>query len=91
MRAWSPIGVVLMAAVLSLSSEVGSGSPAPAADEVGDEAGPAGLVGGAEPGAGVAVEVLVEQQPVVQGRVGLELLGRSERRAATVGVVEEGR
>src|SRR6476620_3076227 len=44
------------------------------ADEVRDQAGPAGLVGGADASAGVAVEVLVEQQQVMPLGVGLELL-----------------
>ncbi|MGD0605510.1 MAG: hypothetical protein ABSA53_18150 [Streptosporangiaceae bacterium] len=40
-----------------------------AADDVGDQAGPAGLVPGAEGGAVVAVEVLAEQQVVPPGGV----------------------
>ena len=46
--------------------------PAPADDQVGDEARPAGLVRGAEAGAGVGVEVLVEQQQVAPGRIVLQ-------------------
>src|SRR5438067_8396067 len=46
----------------------------PADDQVGDEAGPPGLVRGSEAGAGVAVEVLVERDQVVPGRVLLEEL-----------------
>ena len=42
--------------------------------EPGDDAGPAGLVAGAEAGAVVAVEVLVEQQAVAPVRIVLELL-----------------
>ena len=56
------------------------------ADQVGDQAGPAGLVRGADAGAGVAMEVLVELQQVVPLRVGLELLDRAVDRAAAVGV-----
>ena len=60
-----------------------------AGDEVGDQAGPSGLVGGAEPGAVVAVEVFVERQQVVPGRVALEALRVAEDGPAAVGVVEE--
>ena len=60
-------------------------------DEVGDQRGPAGLVGGADTAAGVAVEVLVEGQQAVPVRVGLEQAGVAEDRAAAVGVVEEDR
>ena len=49
-----------------------------AADHVGDQAGPAGLVRGAEPGAVVAVEVLAEDQVVPPGRVVLQPLGAAE-------------
>ena len=60
-------------------------------DQVDDQRGPPGLVRGAQPGAGVAVEVLVERQQVVPGRVALEQLARrrstgrrpSGRRAGT--------
>src|SRR5438128_1023948 len=41
-------------------------------DEVGDEPRPAGLVGGAQPGTAVAVEVLVEEDQVVPGRLLLQ-------------------
>src|SRR5690349_20032735 len=44
-------------------------------DEFGHEPRPSGLMAGAEPGAVVAVEVLVEQNVVVPVRIGLELLG----------------
>src|SRR6478736_2680056 len=64
---------------------------APTADQVRDQAGPAGLVGSADPRAGVAVEVLVELQQVVPLRVGLELLDRAVDRAATLGVGYPGR
>ena len=56
-----------------------------ASDEVGDHAGPAGLVGGAEPGAVVAVEVLVEEQVVVPRRVALQALDVAEARPPAVG------
>ena len=45
-----------------------------APDDVGDEAGPAGLVRGPEPGAVVAVEVLGESDVVPPPRVVLEAL-----------------
>ena len=40
--------------------------------QLGDQAGPAGLMAGAEPGAVVAVEVFVEQDQVAPVRIGLE-------------------
>ena len=49
-----------------------------AADHVGDQPGPAGLVRGAQPGAVVAVEVLVEQQVVFPGRVVLQPVDPAE-------------
>jgi hypothetical protein len=60
-------------------------------DEVGDQRGPARLVGGADATAGVAVEVLVERQQVVPVRMGLEEADVTEDRAAAVLVVEEDR
>src|SRR5262252_10090753 len=51
-------------------------------DEVGDQRGPARLVGGADATAGVAVEVLVEGQQAVPVRVGLEEVDVAEDRAA---------
>ena len=56
---------------------------AAADDQVGDEPRPAGLVRGAEAGAGVAVEVLVEQDQVAPGRV-VAGAARSRRRPAGV-------
>src|SRR6478609_930410 len=56
------------------------------ADQVRDDAGPAGLVRGSDPLARVAVEVLVEEQQVVPVRVGLELFDRAVDGAATIGV-----
>ena len=52
-------------------------------------AGPAGLVAGADAGAVVAVEVLVEQQQVAPVGIGLELLGPAEHGAAPVRVARE--
>ena len=49
-----------------------------AADHVRDQPGPSGLVRGAEPGAIVPVEVLVEQQVVFPGRVVLQPLDPPE-------------
>src|SRR6516165_3178812 len=59
------------------------------ADEVGDHAGPAGLVEGADRGAVVAVEVLAEDQVVVPGGVGLHAFGSAEAGPPSVGVVGE--
>ena len=64
---------------------------AAAQDQVGDEPRPAGLVGGAEPGAVVAVEVLVEEDVVLPGRVGLEPLDPAEARPPAVLADEEER
>src|SRR5688572_24674324 len=44
------------------------------AKQVGDEAGPAGLVARADAAAGVAVEVFVEEHVVAEMPVGLELV-----------------
>ena len=46
--------------------------PVAAADQVGDHAGPAGLVERADRGAVVAVEVFAEDQVVVPGGIGLQ-------------------
>ena len=62
-----------------------------AADRVGDHPGPAGLVGGAQPGAVVAVEVLVEHQVVLPGRVGLEPVDAPEAGTAAVRADQEDR
>src|SRR5436305_26144 len=57
--------------------------------KVGDETGPARLVGGAAPAAIVAVEVLVEQDVVLEMRIGLELLIAAENRTPAVGAAEK--
>ena len=59
---------------------------AAAAQEVGDQTGPAGLVRGADARPGVAVEVLVELQQVAPFRVVAELLDRAVHGPAAVGV-----
>src|SRR6516164_11325697 len=69
----------------------GGGAAGGTQDEVGDQRGPARLVGGADATAGVAVEVLVEGQQVVPVRVGLEEVDVAEDRAAAALVVEEDR
>ena len=61
----------------------------PAGDEVGDQAGPACLVRGTQTRPAVAVEVLVERDEPMPGRVGLELRGVTVNGPATVAVVEE--
>src|SRR3954462_10815803 len=60
-------------------------------DQVGDEACPPRLVRGAEARAGIAVEILVEEQRVAPGRILLELGGRAERRTTAVFVAEKQR
>ena len=54
-------------------------------DQVRDERRPAGLVGCSEPGAVVAVEVLVEGEVVPPGRIRLQRLDPAEERPAAVG------
>jgi len=71
-------------------SDITSLAPS-AQDQVGDQARPPGLVRGAEPGAGVAVEVLVERDEVVPGWVRLELLVMAEDWPPAVAVVGEDR
>src|SRR4051794_11376980 len=61
------------------------GAPAAAGDEVGHQAGPPGLVGRAEAGAIVTVEVLMERNEVVPGRIGLELLLAGKDGSAAAG------
>src|SRR5689334_18554078 len=54
-----------------------------------DDAGPAGLVAGAQAGTVVAVEILVEQQVIAPVRVVLEDLRAAVHRAAAVLVFQE--
>ena len=54
------------------------------ARELGNQAGPAGLVRSAEAATGVAVEVLEEQRQVAEARIARELRMRIERRADAV-------
>jgi len=61
-----------------------------ALDQPGHQAGPPGLVGSTEPGAVVAVEVLVEQDEVAPVRVVLEHPGPAVDRAVPVTVAQEG-
>ncbi len=63
--------------------------PVAAADHVGDQAGPAGLVRGAEGRAVVAVEVLAEDQVVPPGGIGLQQPGPAEARPPAVGTASE--
>ena len=72
------------------SPSVGIGPAAPQ-DQVGDDPRPAGLVRGAEAGAVVAVEVLVEEDVVLPLRIGLEPLDPAEARPPAVGADEEDR
>src|SRR5262249_58818639 len=58
--------------------------PVTPADEVGDHPGPAGLVGGAQPRAVVAVEVLVEHEVVLPRRVVLQPRDLPEARPTAV-------
>ena len=60
-----------------------------APDGIGDDAGPAGLVRGAEAGAVVAMEVLVEHQVVLPRRVVLEPVDPAEAGPPAVGVDQE--
>src|ERR1700738_619281 len=65
--------------------------PMPAPDDVRDEPGPPGLVGGAESRTIVAVEVLVEQQVVAPPRIGLHPLDATEAWSASVSIGKEDR
>ena len=58
-------------------------------EQLGYQAGPAGLVAGAEAGAVVAVEVFVEQDVIAPMRVGLELVGAAEHGTAAVLVAKK--
>src|SRR3954447_187687 len=64
-------------------------SSSPLVDQVGDEPRPAGLVRGAEAGAGVAVEVLEELQIVAPVRIVLKFRGRTEGAPSAVGTARE--
>ena len=57
--------------------------------KLGDETGPAGLVLGSEPGAGVAVEVFMEQDEIAKVGGVLELVGVSVDRSPAARVAEE--
>src|SRR5918995_3958106 len=57
--------------------------------QLGDRAGPAGLVRGADAAAVVAVEVFVEQHVVPEVRIVLQFRMRAERRAPAVLVAQE--
>src|SRR5262245_4255905 len=59
--------------------------------ELGHKPGPAGLVAGAEAGASLAVEVLVEEDEVLPVRIRLERLEAAVHRPASVGTAEEDR
>ena len=62
-----------------------------ATDGVGDHSGPAGLMGSAQPGPVVAVEVLVEHQVVLPGRVVLQPIDATEAWPPAVGADQEDR
>src|SRR5712692_4637781 len=55
-----------------------------APDQVGYQAGPAGLVRGAKAGPGVTVEILAEKDVVAPGGIGLQPVRSAEARAAAV-------
>ena len=57
--------------------------------ETSDDAGPSGLMVGAEPRSGVAVEVLEELEQVTPVRISLELLSRAVHRATPFLVPQE--
>src|SRR5215211_397075 len=63
--------------------------PSPFVNQGGDEAGPAGLVRGAEPHAGVAVEVFVEEDEVAPVWVGLKFFVPAVGGAAALCVARE--
>ena len=59
--------------------------------ELGNDAGPAGLVIGANPGARISIEVLVKENEIAPMRIGLEFLEIGEYRSAAFFVPEKGR
>src|SRR5438034_2623149 len=63
--------------------------PAPRLQQLGHEAGPAGLVRGADAATGVAMEVLMEEHAVLEVRIGGEFRMILERRAPAILVFEE--
>src|SRR5581483_12455965 len=75
--------------VQPVTSDCGKQSAIPVEDQVRDQAGPAGLMRGAEPGTRVAVEVLVEEDQVAPGRVLLREPAVAEHRPAAVLVAQE--
>src|SRR5689334_5965614 len=58
-------------------------------EELGDEAGPSGLVAGADTGPVVAVEVLMKRQVIPEVRIPLQLLLAPEDRSAPALVAQE--
>src|SRR5271166_6599640 len=58
-------------------------------DQLGDDAGPAGLMAGAKARSGVAVEVLVEENMISPVRIGLELIRVGEGGTAAILVAKE--
>ena len=59
------------------------------ADQIGDQPGPAGLVGCATAPAIVAVEVFMEQDVVLEMRIGLKFFVAAENRTSTIGTAQE--
>src|SRR5262245_51359177 len=59
------------------------------ADQVGDQGAPSRLVRGAETAAGVAIVIFVEQEVVLEVRIGLHLLVAAEDRSPSVAVAPE--
>ena len=58
-------------------------------DHIGDQPAPAGLMRSAKPAAIVAIEIFVEQDVVLEMRIGLQLVGIAEDRAPPVLVAPE--
>ena len=58
-------------------------------DEFGDQAGPAGLVASAHPGAVITMEVLVEQHVIAPVGVVLKALAPAEHRSPAVTVAQK--
>src|ERR1700692_2862544 len=53
-------------------------------DQLRDQSGPSGLVRGADPGAGVAVEVFVAEEQIAEATIGLKLRRRTVEGPASV-------
>src|SRR5258708_35967591 len=87
---WRSRGLLSLNQALDDFRRLGVGAVA-APDHVGHQPGPSGLVGRAEAGTVVAVEVLMKEQVVTPSGIGLHPLHAAEARPRSVAVDEEKR